>query len=119
MSKAEERSKEIMQAALDYANNLDDVKPTDDFSRKLCIALGQAFIKGAEWADEHQAEKDLELGWEDIPKILSICENLKESWWFRDNEHTEHIGRQPFWEEVLKRFRERKDEQGKKDNEIK
>ena len=25
MSKAEERSKEIMQAALDYANNLDDI----------------------------------------------------------------------------------------------
>jgi hypothetical protein len=32
MSKAEERSKEIMQAALDYANNLDDVKPTDDLA---------------------------------------------------------------------------------------
>lgn len=66
MSKAEERSKEIIQAALDYANNLDDVKPTDEFRRNLCIALGQAFMKGAEWADSHQAEKDLidkAIGW--------------------------------------------------------
>jgi hypothetical protein len=109
MSKVEERSKEIIQAALDYANNLDDVKPTDDFSRNLCIALGQAFMKGAEWADEHQAEKDLELGWEDIPEIFRISEQLKTSWWFRDNEQTKQIGTQVFWEEVLKRFKERKE----------
>lgn len=51
------REKEIIKAALDYANNLDDIKPVDDFSRNLCIALWQAFIKGAEWADNHQAEK--------------------------------------------------------------
>lgn len=165
MSKAEERSKEIMQAALDYANNLDDIKPTDEFSKNLCIALGQAFIKGAEWADNHQAEKDLdvvswvkevsgvkdmsrakeealkayppqsiaanydtinrrdafeygylkaekdnELTWEDIPKIFSISEQLKTSWWFRDNEQTKQIGTQVFWEEVLKRFKAQKEE---------
>ena len=64
MSKVEERSKEIIRAALDYANNFDDIKPTDEFSRNLCIALGQAFMKGAEWADEHQAKKDLDvLSW--------------------------------------------------------
>lgn len=63
MRKAEERSKEIMQAALDYANNLEDVKPTDEFSRNLCISLGQAFIKGAEFADSHQAEKDMDISW--------------------------------------------------------
>ena len=105
-SKAEDRRKEILQAALDYANNLDDVKPTDCFSRNLCIALGQAFIKGAEWADSHQAEKDLELGWKDIPEIFRISEQLKTSWWFRDNEQTKLIGTQVFWEEVLKRFKE-------------
>ena len=114
MSK-EERSKEIMQVALDYANNLDDVKPTNDFSRNLCIALGQAFMKGAEWADEHQAEKDNELTWEDIPRILHHCEQLKISWWFIDK--TKEIGKQPFWEEVLKRFnkerRQMKDELGR------
>ena len=104
------REKEIMQAALDYANNLEDVKPTDEFSRNLCISLGQAFIKGAEWADSHQAEKDLKLTWEDIPEIFRISEQLKTSWWFRDNEQTKKIGTQVFWEEVLKRFKERKGE---------
>ena len=57
----------------------------------------------------HQAEKDLELTWEDIPKIFQISEELKTSWWFRDNEQTKQIGKQPFWEEVLKRFKERKE----------
>ena len=37
MSKAEDRRKEVLQAALDYANNLYDVKPADCFSRNLCI----------------------------------------------------------------------------------
>ena len=53
----------------------------------------------------HQAEKDLELGWEDIPEIFRISEQLKTSWWFRDNEQTKQIGTQVFWEEVLKRFK--------------
>ena len=55
-----------------------------------------------------QAEEDLELTWEDIPEILRISEQLKTSWWFRDNEQTKQIGTQVFWEEVLKRFKERK-----------
>ena len=97
MSKAEERSKEIMQAALDYANNLDDVKPTDDFSRNLCIALGQAFMKGAEWADEHQAEKDLELTWEDIRDILDLYDEVTSMDCCSD-----------IYGEVLKRFKEKK-----------
>lgn len=56
----------------------------------------------------HQAEKDLELTWEDIPKIFQISEELKTSWWFRDNEQTKLIGTQVFWEEVLKRFKKGK-----------
>ena len=60
------RAEEITQAALDYANNLDDLKPTDVFSRNLCIALGQAFIEGAKWADSHQAEKGLEIAREEV-----------------------------------------------------
>lgn len=106
MSKAEERSKEIMYAALDYANNLDDIKPTDEFSRNLCIALGQAFIKGAEWADSHQAEKDLELTWEDMREIYCITLNLKE-----------HLGAsvfgEPLYQEVLKRFKDYKEKKEK------
>ena len=62
-------------------------------------------IEEAYYEGYHQAEKDLELGWEDIPKIFSISEQLKTSWWFRDNEQTKLIGTQVFWEEVLKRFK--------------
>lgn len=61
MSKAEDRRKEVLQAALDYANNLYDVKPADCFSRNLCIALGKAFMKGAEWADKSMADKAIEV----------------------------------------------------------
>jgi len=57
-----------------------------------------------------KAEKDLELGWEDIPKIFSISEQLKTSWWLRDNEQTKLIGTQVFWEEVLRRFNEQRHE---------
>ena len=59
-------------------------------------------------AGYHQAEKDLELTWEDIPKIFSISEQLKTIWWFRDDEQTKKIGTQVFWEEVLKRFKAQK-----------
>ena len=73
-----------MQAALDYANNLDDVKPTDVFSRNLCIALGQAFIKGAEWADSHQTEKDLlenkhETSWRLDEKLWKGIKDIEEA----------------------------------------
>ena len=51
------RKEEREQAALYYANNLDDIKPNDEFSKNLCIALGQAYIKGAEWADENMKNK--------------------------------------------------------------
>ena len=59
-----------------------------------------AYIKGY-----HQAEKDLKLTWEDISKILSISEQLKISWWFKDNEQTKQIGTKVFLEEVLKQFK--------------
>ena len=68
------REKEITKAALDYANNLDDIKPVDDFSRNLCIALGQAFIKGAEWADNHQAEKDQQQTKELLKMLLEAID---------------------------------------------
>ena len=103
MDKAEERSKEIMQAALDYANNLDDVKPTDEFSRNLCISLGQAFMKGAEWADEHQAEKDNELTWEDIREICDIA--FEEACRLQRNMKGSLIYKEQHYQEVLKRFK--------------
>ena len=109
MSKAEERSKEIMQAALDYANNLDDIKPTDELRRNLCISLGQAFMKGAEWADEHQAEKDLELCWKDIGIIISIDQQVCGTMGISDYIHNH----QQAMEEVLKRFKDFKERKEK------
>ena len=107
MSKAEERSKEIIQAALDYANNLDDIKPTDEFRRNLCISLGQAFMKGAEWADSHQAEKDLELTWKDMRELYIIFAEVDtEIELCKVDLLAETIG---YYKEVLKRFKERKE----------
>ena len=59
---------------------------------------------------EEIVSEDLELSWEDIPKIFQISEELKTSWWFRDNEQTKLIGTQTFWEEVLKRFNKQRKE---------
>lgn len=59
---------------------------------------------------EELVSKDLELTWEDIPKIFQISEELKTSWWFRDNEQTKLIGTQIFWEEVLRRFNKQRKE---------
>lgn len=56
--------------------------------------------------ENFEVEKNLALTWEDIPKIFQISEELKTSWWFRDNEQTKLIGTQVFWEEVLKRFKD-------------
>ena len=95
MSKAKERSKEIMQAALDYANTGCGVPIMDEFTRTLCIILGQAFMAGAKWADEHQAEKDLELRWEDIKTIDRLLRQC-----------VDYIN----YQEVLERFKERKGE---------
>ena len=89
----------------------------EDLAKKYCE--GSSFEdacmeKPAYIAGYHQAEKDLELSWEDIPKILHICEQLKTRWWFRnDDEQTKQIGRQPFWEEVLKQFKDFKERKEK------
>ena len=79
---------------------------TDPFNRAEYTAneVRGAFIEGYQ-----QAEEDLELTWEDMPEIFRISEQLKTSWWFRDNEQTKQIGTQVFWEEVLKRFKDFKE----------
>jgi hypothetical protein len=70
-------------------------------------------IEEAYYRGYNQAEKDLMLTWEEIPEILRISEQLKTSWWFRDNEQTKQIGTQVFWEEVLKRFKDYKERKEK------
>lgn len=52
------------------------------------------YIKGY-----HQAEKDNELTWEDMRKLYDLAYNLR----------FPHKKQKEFFEEVLKRFKERKD----------
>lgn len=61
----------------------------------------EAFLLGY-----HQAEKDLELGWEDIKEIYCIALNL------RDHVGSSVFG-QPFYEEVLKRYKDFKERKEK------
>jgi len=89
MSKAEERAKE-------YAENV-----------MLCVDhrsdVYEAFIDGYE-----QAEEDLELTWRDIEQILDIINNLVD-----ENFNADDFGvtaNKEFYKEVLKRFKERKNE---------
>lgn len=53
------RQDKILQAALNYANNQSDIPITNEFTRNLCIALGQAFMAGARWADGSKEEDKL------------------------------------------------------------
>lgn len=53
----------------------------------------------------HQAEKDLELTWEDISKIISIDQQVCGTMGISDYIHNH----QQAMEEVLKRFKERKE----------
>ena len=101
MSKAEDRADEITRAALDYCNNIEDMKPTDDFRRRICIAMGQSFIKGAEWADKHQAEKDLALTWEDVKKLDDLMNEISYDTLENDSFTIEDV-----YKEALKRFEE-------------
>ena len=107
MSKVEEAAYKVYPK-MSRISEPHGVIPADNESHYLGDAneeKREGFIVGYQ-----QAEKDLELTWEDIPKIFSISEQLKTSWWFRDNEQTKLIGTQVFWEEVLKRFKEKKDD---------
>ena len=113
MSKAEERALETYPLmADDDKEGLEALKyigiecECTSVFNEVQEAKQAYFIEGY-----HQAEKDLELGWEDVPKIFQISEKLKTSWWFRDNEQTKLIGTQTFWEEVLKRFKEERKEE--------
>ena len=69
----------------------------------------KGFIEGY-----HQAEKDLELTWEDIEKIDAISIRLD------GTEESKEMSGKEFYQEVLKRFKEYKEattkhEKGKRD----
>lgn len=84
MSKAEERAKER------YWLEPSNIKTQEKYA---------AYVEGY-----HQAEKDLELGWEDMEQIYNICSEV-----FLDYEVT-RTNMQKIWKEALKRFKERKGE---------
>jgi hypothetical protein len=88
MSKAEER-------ALEYYPIIDR---KDYPCKKLDAAYREVFLLGY-----HQAEKDLELTWEDIERIDAISIKLDGT-----VESKEMSGKE-FYQEVLKRFKEMKE----------
>ena len=90
MSRAKEKSlekypyKEGYDVELPYPSTYDENKDQRE-----------AFIEGY-----HQAEKDLALTWEDMRDIYDLAYNLR----------FPHKKQKEFFEEVLKRFKERKGE---------
>jgi hypothetical protein len=83
MSKAEDRYLELFQ----------------DGRLRNCSSK-KAFLLGY-----HQAEKDVELTWEDTSKIISIDQQVCGTMGISDYTHNH----QQAMEEVLKRFKERKE----------
>ena len=62
----------------------------------------EGFIEGY-----HQAEKDLELSWEDIKEICDIT--FEEACRLQRNMKSSHIYKEQHYQEVLKRFKEKKE----------
>ena len=89
MSKAEDRALEKYPIVMSqYSDNCKEYDSNE--SDRL------TFIEGY-----HQAEKDLELTWEDVKKIEAICFKVDIECDLEEKE---------YYEEVLKRFKERKEQ---------
>lgn len=89
MNKAEERAMGAYPIHPTLPNEVKD----------YIAAEQQAYRKGYE-----QAENDLALTWEDMRKIICIDEEMMDD----PEAHPEWMEEQPFYEEVLKRFKEAK-----------
>lgn len=91
MSKAEER-------AFEYYPNIDR---KDYPCKELDAAYREVFVLGY-----HQAEKDLELTWEDIRELYIIFAEVDvELDFYKTDIKTETLG---YYQEILRRFKERK-----------
>ena len=88
MSKAEEKTTELMKKAKDFI-------PDGGYSEKELNLAFFMFIKGY-----HQAEKDNELTWEDIKAIDELILYVNRKYSFDDDE---------LYKEVLKRFKDYKE----------
>ena len=98
MSKAEEKTIELMKKAKDFI-------PDGGYSEKELNLAFFMFINGY-----HQAEKDLELTWEDIAGILDVTDIIAND--DSMEERLKTMSEEEYCQEVLKRFKdfkERKD----------
>ena len=94
MSKAEEKTTELMKKAGEYL-------PDGGYSEKELNLAFFMFIKGY-----HQAKKDLELTWEDIAGILDITDVIANDDFME--ERLKNMSEEEYCQEVLNRFKERK-----------
>ena len=92
MTKAEERALEAYPKLSVASVCLDGTIPVD-----LNTGARKRFIEGYE-----AAEKDLALTWEDMRKIILIDGEMMDD----PEAHPEWMEEQPFYEEILKRFKE-------------
>ena len=90
-----------MSRAEDLAKELYPLLETDKIGNNPYISYNTEQLAKREGyvAGYQQAEKDNELTWEDVKEIYCIALNL------RDHVRSSMFG-QPFYEEVLKRFKE-------------
>ena len=96
MSRAEERALEFYPMK-DYNKEPNYIHSCD--SKMLDKVYREVFVLGYE-----SAEKDLALTWEDMRKIILIDLEMIDD----PEAHPEWMEEQPFYEEVLKRFKEAK-----------
>ena len=92
MSKAEDRALEAYPVLFSERNGYDNT-----FKDRR-----ESYVKGY-----HQAEKDLELTWEDMMIIHKCCKDAMNNHLY---EWSTTDGQQKIYEEVLKRFKEKKGE---------
>lgn len=95
MSKAEQRALEAYPPKMRYVG-IDSVK--DDRKIDVNKPMRDRYIKAY-----HQAEKDLELSWEDLKTLDDISDDVYAEC------DVEMFDEKEYYQEVLKRFKERKE----------
>ena len=96
MGKAEEKTVELMKKAKDFI-------PDGGYSEKELNLAFYMFIEGY-----YQAEKDMELTWEDIVNILDVTDVIAND--DSMEERLKTMSEEGYYQEVLKRFKDLKNE---------
>ena len=97
MNKAEDRALEKYPKKIEWVGNQWDGAPFDVNSERR-VAYKQGY---------NQAEKDLELTWEDVKEICDIA--FEEACRLQRNMKSSLIYKEQHYQETLKRFKERKE----------